>query len=616
MPTATLTPDGSKIAVYTSYQEKEKIQIIPGIRRSAMGSRWELPLSWASCVILRGVFGAELTVEASLTAWAWKTHRDRIAPVLALKEAVDYPEGDPRLRTYQRAGVAWLLAVGSGLLADDMGSGKTVQITQALSTLGAQALPALVICPNSVKRVWARHVEEWHSDARPYVLTGTLAQRRKELRAAADDDHAVVIVNIEAQRTFSRLAPFPSVSLRTCRECDPHGGEEGLTASRCHKHPKELNAIGFRTVIADEAHYMQSPQSQQTRATWALMHAPTVTRRWALTATPVGTDVAGLWPIGHGVAPEDYPGKTKWLDRYAEYAYSAFGNPEICGLKAEHRDEFYQILDTRMRRMPKALILPDLPPIVRVQRYVQMTPKQAKAYSELASRMITRMDDGSLMIMGDNLIKHLRLLQLSSSYGEFEKDDPDDPSTWTIRLREPSPKIDELMAILESMEPTRQVAACAVSSQLIDLAAARLEAADIAFGKITGAVNEAERTYQLDRFQRGDSRVLLFTTGAGGTGLTMTAADTLVCMQRSYRMIENIQTEGRVHRIGSERHDSVTIIDLVTEGTVEETDQIPRLLMKLERLEEINRDRERLRAAGLDMTALDTAESEIHSSLL
>ena len=89
MATATLTPDGTKIAVYTTYQEKEKIQLVPGVRRSATAGRWELPLSWASCVILRGVFGDSLTVEESLTSWSWKLHRERIAPTLALKDATD-----------------------------------------------------------------------------------------------------------------------------------------------------------------------------------------------------------------------------------------------------------------------------------------------------------------------------------------------------------------------------------------------------------------------------------------------------------------------------------------------------------------------------------------------
>lgn len=628
MPVATLTPDGSRIAVYTTYQDKERIQLVPGLRRNGKEGVWELPLAWASCITLRGVFGAELQLEPSLVDWARAETERRIKPVAALREALDaeLPGADPRLRSYQRAGVAWLLAVGSGLLADDMGSGKTVQVAQALDIIGPESLPALIICPNSVKRDWARHLTAWNSHARPYVVTGTAAKRRKIILTAAEDERAAIIVNIEAMRSFSRLAPFGPVALRKCRECDPREGEEGLKTSQCHKHPKELNAIPFRTVVFDEGHRMQSPASQQSRAAWAVMHAPSVTRRWVLTGTPIGGEMENLWPLMHGLAPEDYPAKTAWMERNAEYAWSPFGSPIVVGVKAEMREEFHRILDTRMRRMPKELILKDLPPIVRMQRLVQMSAKQAKAYKEMADQMMTRLDDGSVMVSGDNLVKHLRLLQFSSSYAEMvpgtkrvlnpETGEMEDQPTMDVRLKEPSPKIDELVSLLGDMDPSRQVAVCAVSSQLIDMAAARLTAEGITHGVITGAVNEASRTYALDQFQQGSTRVLLFTMGAGGTGLTMTAADTLICMQRSYRLIENIQTEGRVYRIGSERHASVTIIDLVTEGTVEDESQIPALMKKFERLEEIVRDRERLRAAGLDTSHLDAEETGIHASTL
>jgi SNF2 family DNA or RNA helicase len=290
MPTAALTADERKIAVYTRYQDKERIQLIPGVRRNARDGCWELPASWASCVLLRGVFGADLDVHESLRAWSWEVFNHRVVPTLELKSATEYGDvGDDRLRPYQRAGVQWLVTAGSGLLADDMGSGKTVQVSSALRLLGPDALPALVICPNSMKHTWARELSVWAPDADPYVITGTAAKRRKEILAATDNPHAVIVINMEAVRSFSRLAPYGNVALRKCRTCDPHQGEEDLKPTQCHKHPKELNAINFRTVVFDEAHRMQDPKSQQTRATWAVMHAPGVVHRWALTGTPIGT---------------------------------------------------------------------------------------------------------------------------------------------------------------------------------------------------------------------------------------------------------------------------------------------------------------------------------------
>jgi len=614
--TATLTPEGHHILVYTEYRDKEKIQLIPGVKSTYTPNQWELPLAWASCVALRGVFGKKLQVEEPLATWAWKEHTTRIAPSLALREALEWEEGDPRLRTYQKAGVAWLAATGSALLADDMGTGKTVQLAQAMELRGTAALPAIVICPNSMKATWKRELIKWNRHAVPYVVAGSAAARRNVIAKAAADPCAVIVINIESVRQYSRLAPYPGVALRKCRDCDPRQGEESLSFAKCELHPKEFNKIRFRTVIFDEAHRMQDPKSKQTRATWALMHQPTVDVAQGATGTVIGTDLSNLWPIMHGIAPKDYPSKTKWMDRYAEYSWTKFGTMDVTGVNPLHRDEFYEILHTRMRRIPKALVLADLPPIVRQQRHVEMTAKQAKAYREMAESMMTRMEDGTLLIVGDHLVKHTRLLQFSSSYAEVVKDDPDDMTTWRVELREPSPKVDEVLGILSDMDPSRQVAITAVSRQLIEMTAARLDKAGISYSLITGHVNEASRTYALDQFQSGKTRVMLFTLAAGGTGLTMTAADTLIFMQRSYRMIDNLQGEGRVHRIGSERHESVTIIDIIAQGTVEETDQIPALMLKMERLEEINQDRERLRAAGLDTEKLDREEADIHSSVL
>jgi SNF2 family DNA or RNA helicase len=614
MISATLTDDGRFIAVDADYRDKDRITAIPGVRR--VDSRWILPLSWASCLRLRGVFGAELEVQDPLNAWARNEKTVRITPASALRDAMDHTHPDERLRSYQRAGVAWLNTVGSALLADDMGSGKTVQITRALADRGSGGLPALVVCPKSMKRVWSAHVPVWAPGATPYVVDGTATKCRSILAAAREDPTAVVLVTIQALRQYTRLAPFGSMALRKCRECDPHFGEENLRTAQCETHHKELNDFAFRTVVFDEIHAMGDHRSKQTRAAWHVAHNPSVDVVWGLSATVMPDNLGNLWSVMHTIAPDEYPSRSKWMDRYAHSRWNAFGGQDIIGIKPETREEFQAILDLRMRRMPKAMILPDLPPIVRVVRHVTMTPKQKKTYDAIASQMMTRLDDGNLLITPDNLNKHTRMLQLSSSYGEIVWDDPDDPDGWHVQLKEPSPKVDEVLSILEEIGPNRQVAVCAVSRPLVEMLAARLEKAGITHSVITGAVNEAAREYELNQFQSGARRVLVFTVGAGGTGLTMTAADTLIFMQRSYRMIDNIQSEGRVHRIGSERHESVTIVDIVAVGTVEETDQIPRLTEKMERLEEINRDRERLRAAGLDTSTVDREVSLIHSSLV
>jgi SNF2 family DNA or RNA helicase len=133
-------------------------------------------------------------------------------------------------------------------------------------------------------------------------------------------------------------------------------------------------------------------------------------------------------------------------------------------------------------------------------------------------------------------------------------------------------------------------------------------------------VPEFERRRVLAEFQAGQLNRLLFTVAAGGTGLTMTAADTIIFLQRAWSMIDNKQAEDRVHRIGSEIHESIHVIDIVTRGSVEEG-QIARLTEKFLRLQEITRDRAMLlmgssNAAVYSAQHLDELEERILNSEL
>jgi SNF2 family DNA or RNA helicase len=473
----------------------------------------------------------------------------------------------------------------------------------------SETLPALVICPNSVKIPWANAAARWLPDAVPYVVRGTAAVRNKIMAAAAADPRALIIVNIESVWTFSRLAPFASIRLRRCRECDPREGEQDLPTTRCEMHPKALNAVPLRTVVLDEAHRIKDARARQTRACWAVMHQPSVRRRVGATGTPIANHPGDLWSVMHGIAPQDFPVKTKFVDRYCQAAWNPYGVLDIVGVNPEHREEFFRIVDPRMRRMPKELVLPDLPPKVRSRRYVEMSPKQAKAYREIERDQVTRLGDGRLLAAPGNLLGRARLGQLASSYCTVDYHDSDDPHDWTVHLTEPSPKVDELLVVMEELGDAPLVA-CAQSKQLINLASARLDKIGVPHGLITGDQNEWERARHLDAFQRGTTRILLFTEAAGGTGLTMTRAGTIVFLQRSWSMVNIMQAEDRVHRIGSEGHESINVVDIVTQDTVEETIQIPRLYEKFERLQEIHRDRALLEAAGLPTDHLDR-ESQV-----
>jgi SNF2 family DNA or RNA helicase len=606
-----------RITVATQWTEKDQVKEIPGSRWNAEDKMWKLPLTYTACVQLKGVFGESLQVGPKLTEWIWNEWNLRIKNVMSIREltGIDILHIDPRLYHFQEVGVQFLLWAGSALLADEMGTGKTIQVLATMAEIGADALPALVICPNSVKTHWVEEAKTWLPQANTYALIGSAAEKNKLIEQARADPKALVIVNFESTYRLSRLAGFGSIRLARCTTCDKAYGIPGLKPTSCEVHPRALNQVPFKLVVVDEAHRIKDPKAKQTRAVWALGCGSSVSRRWGLTGTPLANDPSDLWSIMHFVAPNEYPTKSKFVDRYCLMAWNSFGGLDVVGLNPATKTEFYKFFDPRFRRMSKALVLRQLPPKIYTRRMVEMSPKQKKAYKEIERQLVTRLENGDVLVAKSNLSAQVRLLQLSSSYATITTgEDPNDLTQWEVTLTDPSPKVNELMEVLAELGDKP----CVVSAEqrkLIELAAKRLEKAGIRYGLITGAVDEYERQVALDDLQKGRIRVLLFTLKAGGTGLTMTAVDTMVRLQRSWSMIDNKQGEDRVHRIGSERHDAINIIDIITEDTIEET-QLIRLYAKTRRLEEITRDREALAREGRSIAHLDEEESKILSSNL
>jgi SNF2 family DNA or RNA helicase len=531
------------------------------------------------------VFKADLEIGPKLTAWAADERTNRVDPANALRELEEY-EGDEDLFPHQRAGVAFLSTARRALLADEPGLGKTAQTIRAIKKLSEteQVFPALIVCPNTLKKNWKREFGLWWPEVNVQVISGSAGQRRKQFDSEAD----VYVINWESLRSHSRLAPYGSVALARCPSCGGH--DEKVSENRCEVHIRELNKIDFKVVVADEIHRSKEPKSKQTRALWSATGDADI--RFALTGTPIANNVLDLWSILHWLSPEEWPSKTRWIDRMVDTMLNAFGGMLVLGVKPHMQEEFYAAINPRMRRMLKVRVLPWLPPIVNERRDVEMSTKQAKAYKQMRDLMIAELEGGDALTAPSPLTQTTRLLQFASSYAEMTVD----PSTGetSVRLIEPSCKVDALIDDIKNGDfGDDSVAVCAVSRQLIDLLSVELDKLKIPHGKITGAQSEDERQQAVDDFQAGKIKWILFTAQAGGVGITLTAARRLVMLQRPWSLVDYKQALDRVHRIGSEIHDSISIIDYVTEGTIEER-VIQVLDMKADNFEEIVRDKTQL----------------------
>jgi SNF2 family DNA or RNA helicase len=531
------------------------------------------------------VFKGDLNIGPRLSAWAANELSTRVTPANALRELEEH-EGDADLFPHQRAGVAFLSTARRALLADEPGLGKTAQTIRAIKKMSETetVFPALIVCPNTLKKNWKREFAMWWPGVNVQVITGSAAQRRKQF----DEDADVYIINWESLRTHSRLAPYGSVALARCPECGGH--DEKVSENRCEVHIRELNKIDFKAVVADEIHRSKEPKSKQTRALWAATGSADI--RFALTGTPIANNVLDLWAILHWLSPSEWPSKTRWIDRMVDTMMNAFGGMLVLGVKPHMEQEFYAAIHPRMRRMLKARVLPWLPPVLRERRDIEMSTKQKKAYTQMRDAMIAELEDGGALVAPSPLTQTTRLLQFASSYAESSVDEL--TGEMKVILAEPSCKVDALMNDISSGDfGDDSVAVCAVSRQLIELLSTAMTKAKIPHGLITGAQSEDERQQAVDDFQSGKIKWILFTAQAGGVGITLTAARRLVMLQRPWSLVDYKQALDRVHRIGSEIHDSVVIMDYVTEGTIEER-VIQVLDEKADNFEQIVRDKTQL----------------------
>lgn len=588
-------PTKIKIAEF-EWKYKVLLNSLPSASFAAKDQSWGFSLTWQTCLALQSTFGANLTVGPKLKAWVTNVYNTVVLPAYNMRMEIT-PQGweevmpDVGLYPHQKGDVAFLSTVKRGMLFNGMGSGKSISSTGAVRQLaasGEDVFPMLVACPNSTKMGWKKEILKVWPGLKINVIDGTSTQRRKLLEEKAH----VYVINWESIRSHSKLKPYGGNALKRCPECK--GLDPKVKPASCEAHVKELNLIDFKTVIGDEIHRIKDPASKVSRAFKAA--TGNAEFRIGLSGTPIASTPEDLFSPLNWLFPEAYPSKNKYIDRFCITADSAWGGKIVIGIRPEMEAEFFQGIDPFTRRMSKEVILPFLPPVVYDRRDVEMGTKQKKAYEQMRDKMIAEVADGEIVYTTSPLTKMTRMLQFSSAYAEIEYRDVYNPIVDAVenkpyvRLSDPSCKLDAFMDDLEDFGE-ESVVVFAVSSQLINMLSARLDKLKIPHGLITGDQDAKEREMHMENFQAGKTKYILCTIAAGGTGITLTQGSTAVFLQRSWSMIENLQAEARVHRIGSEKYSSIRIVDYVTTDSSEEV-VFRAVAEKSNQLEFILRDKE------------------------
>ncbi|MBB5350989.1 superfamily II DNA or RNA helicase [Haloferula luteola] len=437
------------------------------------------------------------------------------------------PDGlQAELRDYQRDGFHWMqfLAANSlhGILADDMGLGKTLQtLTHILAEKEAGRMngrPALVVAPTSVVPNWLAEARKFAPTLRPLVLEGP--QRKK----------------------YFRSIPYADLVL--------------TSFALLQRDIEKLRGFSYHLVILDEAQHIKNPAAKVAKAACDLDGR----HRLCLSGTPVENHLGELWSQMRFLMP-GFLGTQEDFNR-------RFRKP----IENEGNDERQAALKARVAplilRRTKDQVAKELPPKTILVHPVELNTAQKDLYETVRATMDKRVRqaiaikglEGSRMLFLEALLK-LRQICCEPKLLKFENESKLEADAAG------SAKLDYLADLLDTLvEEGRRILLFSQFTSMLDIIAAHLESRNIRYLMLTGS--SKNRGELVERFQTGEIPLFLISLKAGGTGLNLTAADTVIHYDPWWNPAAEAQATDRAYRIGQKN--PVFVHKLICQGTVEE----------------------------------------------
>lgn len=431
--------------------------------------------------------------------------RQRESLILAQSNDSDVPY--PNLYPYQRVGVAWLNSVGKGILADEQGLGKTVTAVNAARM--ANPKKGLIICPNSKKDDWSRHVKVWIPGAKVEILEGTADERGSILK---NWEEGYLVCNY-------------------------------TIASIYYKDMKSVNLI-----IVDEAHKMRNRKTDIFNAVKRL--SKNAKNLVLVTASPTVNVAGDLWTLLYLCDPKRFSSYWGFMYRFCEISNNGFGI-EVGGIREGERENLQRMISPYIIKRDGMLSLPDMK--YRTVNH-ELKGVHKELYDSLDMTDIATYNGKTIQALTD-LSKITRLRQLALHPGlVFEG--------YTGES-----KLDSLVGIIE--ERPGKVVIFTHYAELVKLAVDHLNKDGIESVGYTGSMNDATRTESLNRFRKGSARAIVLTHGVGGEGLDLVEADRVIMLELAWHPAGNEHAVRRILRHGQKSSNVETII-LNVAGSVED----------------------------------------------
>lgn len=445
----------------------------------------------------------------------WSARTRALRNLSQLEPAPTPPALDAILRPYQRLGAAWLWHLHrnglGGVLADEMGLGKTLQALALLCAARPGGGSSLVVCPASLVENWRREAARFAPGLRVFVHRG-------DRRLGGPDEFASWDLVITSYGTLAR--------------------------------DRELLApVEFACVVGDEAQHVKNSRSQNARALCSLR----ARGRFLLTGTPVENSLDDLRSLFDFILPG-------YLERVPHNA----------------RGEERAWLDERLRaktahyilRRTKGTVAPELPARIEQVVWCALEPEQAALYRSFQERSERELLDleasgaAEARLRLAALTQLLRLRQICCDPRLVARENGGPPCG--------SAKLEAFREILaEAADGGHRLLVFSQFTSLLALLREELLSQSVPHCYLDGSMPPAARQQEIDRFQASaDATVFLLSLKAGGAGLNLTAADTVVHFDPWWNPAVEAQATDRAHRIGQTR--VVTSYRLVCPETVEE----------------------------------------------
>lgn len=437
------------------------------------------------------------------------------------------------LRDYQKVGYNWLKMIDEynfgGILADDMGLGKTLEtISVILSYIekskedNIKPKPSIVICPSSLSLNWKNEIIKFNADINVMVIKGIAKDRKKLIKDI--NNHQLVIVSYDLIK----------------RDIEEYINEN----------------IEFKYIVVDEAQYIKNSNTQNSKAIKKLNGET----RFALTGTPIENSLSELWSIFDYILPGYLYGYTKFKNNIEK--------PIIKDKDEQAMKKLKMLIAPFILRRLKKDVLKELPEKTISILNNEMEDEQTKIYNMYL--MQARKEANEELARNGIEKSQIKILSLLTRLRQVCCH----PSLFIENYKGESSKLIQCMELTnEAIESGHKILLFSQYTSMFEIIEKELKEKNIKYFKLTGQTKVGDRIKLVDEFNETEKvKVFLISLKAGGTGLNLTAADTVIHYDPWWNLSAENQATDRVYRIGQKK--AVQVYKLITSNTIEEKIQI------------------------------------------